>query len=240
MVQWNRNIVLPKSVTRLMLTGAILALVAIVSMPLVAKWSHRNQDEAISKLKALGAMMEFDDDRNVTTLRILNGTSLDALNYLGALPRLQHLHLPLADVGDDDLLRLSNACQLEELILSGNHRISDEGLKNLAPLVNLKLLFLTDVPIDGSGLKYLTRLPMLETLDIALSKLTNPWLEDVARISSLKFLNVATTEITDEGLEHLRPLKNLEHLVVVGTAVTTEAGDKLQKSLPRLQIRYRL
>lgn len=240
MVQWNRTLSLPKSTRRLALLIIIMAVVAIFSMPLLTKWWHRNQDQAIAKLQALGALVELDAARNVTTLRIMKGTSLDAMNYLSALPRLQRLHLPLADIGDDDLARLSVAVSLEELILPGNPRITDEGLKNLEPLVNLKLLFLTDVPIDGSGLESLSRLPKLEVLDVAQSRITNPQLENVARMSALKFLNVSITEISDEGLEHLRGLKNLKRLVVMGTAVTTAGGEQLQKSLPLLEIQYRL
>lgn len=239
MVQWNRKISLPKSKRWLGIAAGVVVL-AVVGMPLLAKWNHRHQEEAIARLKELGALVELDSDRNVTTLRIMKGTSLETLNYLGALPRLQRLHLPLTDIGDDDLARVGKAQSLEELILSGNQRLTDEGLKGLASLPHLRELFMTDVPIDGSGLKYLSQLPHLEVLDIAQSKVTNLSLESVGRLSHLRFLNVSATGLSNDGLGHLRDLKGLENLVVIGTAITTDGGDELQKSLPKLQITYRL
>jgi Leucine Rich repeat len=236
MVQWNRRLSFPRPVISLSIVAAV---VAIAAVPLLAKFPGKAQKDAIAKLKGLGAVLEFDDYENVTALRLIKGMPLTALDDLRALPRLQKLHLPLVDIGDDDLARVGAAVSLEELILSGNQRITDAGLKNLEPLVHLKLLFMTDVPIEGPGLKSLGRLPRLEVLDLAQSKITNPQLAHLSRMPSLRYLNVSTTEISDQGLEHLRPLKTLENLVVINTAVTNPGGAELQKSLPRLQIQYR-
>ena len=233
MVQWNRS--LPWRVVIPSLS--ILALVA-VAVPLLAQWSGKAQRDAISQLGALRAVVDLDDDQNVRLLRIPPGGSLKALEHMAALPRLKMLVLPLTDAGDDDLAHLRGSAALEELILSGNHRITDEGLKHLRGLPNLKALYLTDVPINGSGLKYLSGLEHLELLNLAFTQITDANLVNASGLKARKFLDMIGTQISDAGLDHLRGLKKLERLVVTGARVTPAGAEKLKQSLPHVDVKF--
>jgi hypothetical protein len=85
--------------------------------------------------------------------------------------------------------------------------ISNEGLKRLGGLTNLRMLLLTNTKISDDGMKHLSGLTNLQFL----------WLEN--------------TQITDEGLKHLRSLPFLIYVDLTDTKVTNEGIKELQKAV---------
>ena len=214
--------------------GIAIALVLVAVRPfLIRLWD-------VSQLKKMGAVVEYDDYSHIKSLRIPPGCSLKALTYLGSLPSLKMLILPVTDAKDADLEPLLRATSLEELILSGNRDLTDASLQFLVNLVNLKGLYLTDVPIEGPGLKALSTLPKLELLDVQYTKLNDETLANLSGLTSLKILNISYTACSDEGLHHLETLKNLQTLWVLGAKVTPEGAKSLNKAMPTVSARFGL
>jgi internalin A len=83
----------------------------------------------------------------------------------------------------------------------GSTKVSDAGLKGLAPLKGLRELYLDHTPVTDEGLKELASLRSLQTLGL--------W----------------NTQVSDAGLKELAPLKELQKLYLDGTQVS-DAGLK--------------
>ena len=90
--------------------------------------------------------------------------------------------------------------------------ITDNGLTDIASLINLQTLYLNDTDITDSGLVHLKNLTALEELDLS------------------------NTNITDNGIQSLVNLKSLKNLILYGTKITDTGLKQLQKSLPQCEI----
>ena len=90
--------------------------------------------------------------------------------------------------------------------------ITDEVLKKVAKLQNLKKLGLTHYKITDAGLK------------------------EVAKLQKLSFLHLNNTKITDAGLMEVAKLQKLGFLYLLGTKVTKEGVAELKKALPNCKI----
>lgn len=98
-----------------------------------------------------------------------------------------------------------------EVNLEGK-RISDDDLKLLQPLRNLRKLDLEETPITDAGLKHL------------------------ADLTSLEYLDLEETRVTDAGMEHLKGLKNLRVINLDDTRVTRRGEQILRDAIPNLRI----
>ncbi len=100
------------------------------------------------------------------------------------------------DVGDDHLAMLEPlAPQLAWLYLNKTN-ISDEGLKHLANLKQLRRLHLANTAITNIGVKHLEGLENLETLNIYGTKVSDGVLDSVAKLPKLKKVFLYNTEVS--------------------------------------------
>jgi uncharacterized membrane protein YhaH (DUF805 family) len=106
---------------------------------------------------------------------------------------------------DEDLLRLANAVEIEEVRL-GNTKVTDEGMKYLANLHNLKLLDLSMTAIGDRGLESLLNLPNLAELWLGGTCVTDEGLMKLAKLPRLENLFVVNTQVTPEGVERFKSL----------------------------------
>lgn len=122
-----------------------------------------------------------------------------------------------------------------------NSELTDEGLKYLQPLWNLKYLSVRESLITDKGVKYLERLPLLK-LDISSTRITDESLEILSKITTLKELKLSETSI--QGLNHklrlLESMKQLELLDVAKLQLKDEQIADLEKltSLKVLKISH--
>jgi hypothetical protein len=65
-----------------------------------------------------------------------------------------------------------------------NTRVTDDGLKELAALKGLQLLWLGATHVSDAGLKELAGLDDLETLSLGYTKVTDAGLEDLAKLKA--------------------------------------------------------
>jgi len=96
--------------------------------------------------------------------------------------------------------------------LSGQWRGGDEGLKLLADVHGLRMLFLIQADVSNEGLRY------------------------IATLDGMDSLHLVETSVTDDGLVHLREHKGLQYLRLEGTAGGSEFTDTGLASLAGIRI----
>lgn len=147
--------------------------------------------------------------------------SIDKIRQTGALamPLAQDTNLVEVDlnlVGDhvqDSQLELLSPLDSQVAVLNlGRTKVTDDGLKSLEGLKNLRKLHLENTHIGDAGLAHLKNL------------------------TSLEYLNLYGTQVTDSGLAELEGLKNLRSLYLWQTKVTPAGVEKLKKAIPKCEI----
>lgn len=155
------------------------------------------------------------------TVAVADPSTMSKIRQTGALamPLAQNTNLvevdynlvggQIADAQLGDLAPISS--QVATLNLA-HTKITDDGLKAVEPLKNLRKLHLENTKIGDAGLTHLKDL------------------------TSLEYLNLYGTQVTDSGLEQLAGLKNLKALYLWQTKVTPAGVEKLKKALPKCDI----
>lgn len=141
----------------------------------------------------------------------------------------------LTDAQLDVLLSLSE--QIVWLKL-GNTRLTDEGMKTIASLPNLRKLNLENTQITDKGVGLLLSLPQLHTLNLVGTKITEQGLAQLSEMPGLKTLYIGQTAISDSAVSLIQ--KKRKDLTLIGglneqrVAAFLQAGkDSLSaKSIP--------
>lgn len=171
-----------------------------------------------------------DADLNIletfTELKILNVADLGVSDAtLSRIATLEHLHTlsvgPSGQLTDDGLKHLASLNELKGLSVSHTN-IGDAGLKHLENLQTLKSLHLDDTNITASGIARLAKaLPELESLSVGQTGIGDEGLRGIGNLK-LTYLQLDKMEITDTGLAHLSRLDTLETLKLTGSPITDE------------------
>ena len=138
-------------------------------------------------------------------------------------------------ITDEGLKIVQGLNQLEVLGLT-NTNITDAGMERIGKLIHLKGLGLKNVGITDIGLKYVKNLSRLQTLRLANTKISDAGLENLKELTSLQFLDLESTRITDAGLAQLKGLHALQEIRLGNTKVGGDGVKNLQKALPKLKI----
>jgi hypothetical protein len=148
----------------------------------------------------------------------------------GAIGRIRQsgaLAMPLAQ--DTNLVEV-------DLNLVGD-RVQDSQLDLLSPLdEQLAVLNLGRTKVTDDGLKSLEGLKNLRKLHLENTRIGDAGLAHLKNLSSLEYLNLYGTQVTDSGLSELEGLKHLKSLYLWQTKVTPEGVEKLKKALPGCEI----
>lgn len=173
---------------------------------------------------------------------------------LGEMRQLRALNVSTVDFGFDHPRAATREClaaigkltQLKRLRLQIWEESNDD-LKHLAGLTNLKMLTLEIFPHTPFGnlkeaegeeesrtLARLPVLPKLEMLDLQEEEIGD---EDLGRLASfprLKSLNLSVTYISEAGLEKLAAVESLEE-IAIDEIIATAAGFKALANIKRLK-----
>jgi len=179
----------------------------------------------------------------LTGLKVLHLSNTNitykGLRHLKQLQSLNYLELSSGRLDDRALPHIAELTSLETLVFG--FRVTDDGLRHLAPLNNLKELFLWVNDIGGPGLRHLAELPNLHYLCLngtnygGKCKFTDSSLEYLEDVKSLRKIRLARgLQITDAGVAHLANLAGLEGLNLYGHPITN-AGLAHLKSLNSLK-----
>lgn len=135
------------------------------------------------------------------------------------LSNLATLNMAGSDLTNPVLQRFGTLRQLRVLNLEGCPKISAKGLEGLAPLSELRELYLSQCP-RLTGLGPLSRLVGLETLELRDLNLPDKALRALRPLVNLVHLDLyGLRQVTDDGLMHLVGLTKLRYLCVAHTKV---------------------
>lgn len=101
---------------------------------------------------------------------------------------------------------------------------TDDDLKGLAGLTNVRKLRFAGTRITGHGFKDLLELEHLTELDVSQTLVDDEGLKVIARLSRLRVLGLRATKVTDPGLQVLAPLTRLEELSVASNRLGDTAA----------------
>ncbi len=114
--------------------------------------------------------------------------------------------------GDDELKVLTEYPTIRIINILGSEHVSDKTIEALRG-VKVRQMTLRNVNVTDQGLAHLPTMIGMEKL----------------RINNIP--------VTDEGIANLAQMKDLAQLTISGTKVTTDGVKKLQKTMPKCEIR---
>jgi hypothetical protein len=152
-----------------------------------------------------------------TALRILGRTSSPGLDAEGQMT-------------DTMLPEVAKVESVTSLNLAGSKTVTDDGIRHIARLPNLRHLDLGGTAVTDRGLAVLRELPNLETVSLALTRVTDAGIAHLANCDELREVNLIGTRAGDGAIRALAGKRKL-HVFRSGNAVTN-AGLALLHELP--------
>ncbi len=128
----------------------------------------------------------------------------------------------------DGLAYLRGLSSLVELNLS-NSSVTDDGLQHLGRLPRLTVLNLSHTSLTGSGFAQIHSLPALRSLYLDHSTLNSDYVFHLTRFEDLRTLTISHTLVNDLAMAHLATLPCLEYLAVESTNISDDAIDSLSQ-----------
>jgi internalin A len=139
-------------------------------------------------------------------------------------------------VTDDGLKNVTGLKNLKSLSLFFNEHITDAGMKHVKELAALESLVLNSTGVGDAGVAELKGLKNLKQLSTAgCTRMTDKSTETIKGFADLEDLTLPST-ITDAGAKNLVGLKKLKKLYLGGcTSLTDEAVKQIAANLPDLE-----
>jgi internalin A len=243
----------------------IVITVACVWLAIVATRA-RKQQQAVDKVQKLGGVLQFDFQFDSRQRQVPNAQPQAPEWLRRAIGEDYFRRVVTVDFNfgggnkatDVDLAVFRNLPDVTTIELNNNPSVTDDGLKHLAGLSKLQVLYLYRAKVKGPGIRHLPRnlevlmlthspledeglvsvknLPRLSALRAGFTNITDRGLVNLSKLAALEDLELRNTDVTDAGLEHLRALKNLRFLSLEHTKVTGAGVARLQQALPNCSI----
>lgn len=136
-------------------------------------------------------------------------------------PQGRVISVELGDLkpGDVRLAQLALLPALETVTLS-NGALGPSDWARLAPLGQLRRLYVNRVPLDGPSLEAIGKLAQLEVLALRQTRVAGPGLAHLAGLRQLRVLNLSQNPIDDASLAHIGRLTGLDTLGLQDTQIT--------------------
>ena len=180
---------------------------------------------------------EIDTDGNVISIWAYLTSPASAkvtdevLAIFSELPHLKDLDLGRTKLSDASLEHLKSLRNLERFSCEGDFwdgcNITDEGLKSLGGLNQLKHLHIVSNKITDGGLSYLKDLTELETLGLHNSQITGAGFSQLKGMTKLQGIDLNGSKLSDDGLKHLAAIENLYILGLDNTRISGVGCDCL-------------
>jgi|GEM_PF-4659772 len=207
--------------------GKVVIVIATAATMIVAWYSFSGPANG---LNAPAIAVTSAEQGTIETLRQIASVSFET-NENGNIVQLSATG---PDVGDAELAGISKLSRLQKLTLNES-RVTNESLKVIGELTDLKTLLLEKTAITAEGLESLTSLKSLEHVSLAGCSLGDDGAAAIGRMTSLLFLDLRQSDISDAGLRSLTGLNRLQRLYLNGTNVSGE-GLSEWGSHPSLQL----
>ncbi|MCA9770986.1 MAG: hypothetical protein KC466_01175 [Myxococcales bacterium] len=178
------------------------------------------------------------EEQGINLLRLPQDAADSALALVGGVANLTMLSLEhCVRITDDGIRYVASLTNLRELDLRGT-AVDGEGLRHVASLKNLETLNLSETRVGDDDLAYLAPLGALRQLFLWNTEITDRGISLVRGFVGLEVLDLANTPITDAGLTVLDGLTSLRRLDLSGTRVTPAAVEQLREQMPDCEIVY--
>lgn len=195
------------------------------------KTPHPDDADAVAALRRYGAKLYFDDEGHVRDVQMFAETVEDAdLAALRGLPRLTGLGVHSPRITDAGLRHIAPCKELETLYLYRG-TFSDNGLQHLQGLAKLRHLDVEGAALTDESTKALVNLNRLTHLSLRHTSMKGPGLAHLAALADLEQLLLGDSPIDDAGLASLPNLPKLKRLNLASTAITDEG----LRQLPQLE-----
>jgi serine/threonine protein kinase/Leucine-rich repeat (LRR) protein len=156
----------------------------------------------------------------------------DVIQHLAACTALHTLDLRRVRLSEEDLRVLSGLKELKTLSLA-EMSVGDGALVHLAPLEKLESLDLSRTHVTGSGLGYLSGARGLKHLQLSYAPVQSGNLNALAAFTKLETLelsaNSSAQSLTDEALAALEHLPSLKVLGLRSAKITDGGLDRVAK-----------
>ncbi len=108
----------------------------------------------------------------------------------------------------------------------GDLSLSENSLRSIGQMANLKSLKIDRSTFKNEWLEYLTNLKHLKFLSVEGSSISDKGIPFILQMPRLKHLSIGDSDVTDEGLEKLSAHSGLTHLCLNGDRTVTNDGIK--------------
>jgi hypothetical protein len=172
--------------------GACIILVCLGAATNAADPTSADATRLLDKLKA-----RYNKKGTITLVDLGRKKVSDAdLKVIGVLKTVQDLNL------EGQVLRVVSGKPVYS-----KEQISDEGLKNLAAMTELRSLNLCGTTITDAGLKHLAAMKDLQNLQLSSTKVTDAGMDELMKLPKLQSLMLYDTKVTDTGVFALKRWK---------------------------------
>jgi internalin A len=210
--------------------AAVKDLVGLKNLQLLNVGTSKVSDAGLKELAGLTELQSLDLHRTKITdnglKELANFKKLKLLNVSSVLGESK-----VTDAG----MKYIAALDLQMLFLNGT-KVTDVGVKELAPCKSLHLLWLNDNDVTDASSKTLSGFTELKELSLGFTNVTDETVKDLAKLTKLQNLSLTNTKTSDAGLKALASLKNLRELYISGTKTTDAGVAELKKALPGCEI----
>jgi len=152
-----------------------------------------------------------------------------AVDAIVVMPQLIKLDMSGSGLSDDDVRSLSGARLLEQITLGQVSAITDEALRDIGKMPNLKKLYVSDNAIGDRACGYISTCARLQVLAIGGSQVSDAGVEKLLLCKELEELNISQTRITARSLALLCGLRELRDLGVADDKLGDEIVSQVSK-----------
>jgi hypothetical protein len=191
--------------------------------PALLKRLKADQDLAVAwfKKELKEVRVKYTDGRVVEL--VFEGSSDindDVLEVAATFPGLEALSAVSPGITDEGMKSLSSLKELKKLQLIDAELITDDGLTSLAGLKKLEVLDLSGTNVTDAGIERIKGLTNLRHVDLDFTKVSDRGLKLLQGNENLERLDLASTPISDEGMKSLAKFRRLRLIDLQGTSVS--------------------
>lgn len=177
---------------------------------------------------------DFFEDVRFVSANVASDKTLEVIGGLRQLGSLQILNASVTDEGLKNLRGLSQLKSLQFHCATYSKPIGDKAMEHVGSLSQLEELHLGRADVTDDGLAHLRGLKRLTGLIIGGRGITDQGMAHLAELRELKVITLTCPGITAEGICHLAKLTELTSLTLHGDGLTG-AGLESVTNLPRLK-----
>jgi hypothetical protein len=169
---------------------------------------------------------------DVVSIEVFKASAMEKVRLFPTIRYLQ-FRCDTLDITDETIKHLSGLSELRDLCLTQSS-VTDEGVAQLRGLTSLTYLNLSDTEITGKELAKLRDSTQLRDLDVYMTGFSDAGVASLSSFKNLEALDLGRTKITDDAIPRLALLPKLDCLSVKATSVS-DSGVRHLKGIRQLK-----